>query len=209
MPVPRLILPLVSSVLLIASSGCSLRYDADDLRGQGAGALGDASLGSPGGDDDDPSGDADDGDSDAPDDDGSSGDAGSSDDGADDGSHGDGGPGDDGADGSDDDGTDGGADDGTDDGSDDGGGNPDAGTGNPPIDSGTSEPPIDAGVPPDCGGAEEECCLTEPECETWTQCTAGTCKVCGGKVEIVMRVPSVGKRHMARLCCEKAGKSGT
>lgn len=35
---------------------------------------------------------------------------------------------------------------------------------------------------------------------------ASTCKFCGNKVEIVMRVPSVGKRHMARLCCEKAGK---
>ena len=36
---------------------------------------------------------------------------------------------------------------------------------------------------------------------------ASTCKVCGNKVEIVMRVPSVGKRHIARLCCEKAGKA--
>jgi hypothetical protein len=35
---------------------------------------------------------------------------------------------------------------------------------------------------------------------------ASTCRNCGNKVEIVMRVPSVGKRHMARLCCEKAGK---
>jgi hypothetical protein len=38
---------------------------------------------------------------------------------------------------------------------------------------------------------------------------ASTCKVCGGKVEIVLRVPSVGKRHIARLCCEKAGKPST
>ncbi len=36
---------------------------------------------------------------------------------------------------------------------------------------------------------------------------ANTCKICGNKVEIVMRVPSVGKRHMARLCCEKARKA--
>jgi hypothetical protein len=36
---------------------------------------------------------------------------------------------------------------------------------------------------------------------------ANTCKICGNRTEIVMRVPSVGKRHMARLCCEKAGKS--
>jgi hypothetical protein len=35
---------------------------------------------------------------------------------------------------------------------------------------------------------------------------ASKCKVCGNKIEIVMRVPSVGKRFMARLCCEKAGK---
>ena len=50
---PRLILPLLSSFLLIAGSGCSLRYDADDLRGVGAGAVGDASLGFPGDDDGD------------------------------------------------------------------------------------------------------------------------------------------------------------
>lgn len=36
---------------------------------------------------------------------------------------------------------------------------------------------------------------------------ATTCKICGNKSELVMRVPSVGKRHMARLCCEKAGKA--
>jgi hypothetical protein len=36
---------------------------------------------------------------------------------------------------------------------------------------------------------------------------ASTCKVCGNKTEMVMRVPSVGKRTMARLCCEKAGKA--
>lgn len=36
---------------------------------------------------------------------------------------------------------------------------------------------------------------------------ASTCKVCGNKTEIVMRVPGVGKRHFARLCCEKAGKA--
>ncbi len=36
---------------------------------------------------------------------------------------------------------------------------------------------------------------------------ASTCKICGNKTEIVMRVPSVGKRRIARLCCEKAGKA--
>lgn len=36
---------------------------------------------------------------------------------------------------------------------------------------------------------------------------ASTCKTCGNKSEMVMRVPSVGKRFMARLCCEKAGKA--
>ena len=36
---------------------------------------------------------------------------------------------------------------------------------------------------------------------------ASTCKVCGNKTEIVMRVPSVGKRYMARLCCEKSQKA--
>jgi hypothetical protein len=36
---------------------------------------------------------------------------------------------------------------------------------------------------------------------------AQTCRTCGNKVEIVMRVPSVGKRFIARLCCEKAGKA--
>lgn len=32
------------------------------------------------------------------------------------------------------------------------------------------------------------------------------CRYCGNKVEVVMRVPSVGKKHMARLCCERAGR---
>lgn len=36
---------------------------------------------------------------------------------------------------------------------------------------------------------------------------ASTCKVCGNKTEMVLRIPSVGKRYMARLCCEKAGKA--
>ena len=36
---------------------------------------------------------------------------------------------------------------------------------------------------------------------------ASTCKVCGNKTEIVLRVPSVGKKFVARLCCEKAGKA--
>jgi hypothetical protein len=30
------------------------------------------------------------------------------------------------------------------------------------------------------------------------------CKLCGNNVESVMRVPAQGKRHMARLCCERA-----
>jgi hypothetical protein len=36
---------------------------------------------------------------------------------------------------------------------------------------------------------------------------ATSCRICGNKTEMVMRVPSVGKRFMARLCCEKAGKA--
>jgi hypothetical protein len=36
---------------------------------------------------------------------------------------------------------------------------------------------------------------------------ASTCKICGNKTEMVLRVPSVGKRYMSRLCCEKAGKA--
>lgn len=30
------------------------------------------------------------------------------------------------------------------------------------------------------------------------------CRFCGNPVEVVMRLPARGKRHMARLCCEKA-----
>ena len=30
------------------------------------------------------------------------------------------------------------------------------------------------------------------------------CRTCGNKVEVVMRVPSLGKKYMARLCCERA-----
>ena len=33
------------------------------------------------------------------------------------------------------------------------------------------------------------------------------CRVCGNPVEVVMRLPARGKRHMARICCEKAGKA--
>jgi hypothetical protein len=29
------------------------------------------------------------------------------------------------------------------------------------------------------------------------------CRYCGQKVETVLRIPSVGKKHMARLCCER------
>jgi hypothetical protein len=32
------------------------------------------------------------------------------------------------------------------------------------------------------------------------------CRICGNKVEVVMRVPTEGRRHMARLCCERAGR---
>jgi hypothetical protein len=32
------------------------------------------------------------------------------------------------------------------------------------------------------------------------------CRYCGSKVEVVMRVPSVGRKYMARLCCERAGR---
>ena len=31
------------------------------------------------------------------------------------------------------------------------------------------------------------------------------CNACGNKIEVVLRVPKQGKKHMARLCCEKAG----
>jgi hypothetical protein len=30
------------------------------------------------------------------------------------------------------------------------------------------------------------------------------CKLCGNNIESVMRIPAQGKRHMARLCCERA-----
>ena len=30
------------------------------------------------------------------------------------------------------------------------------------------------------------------------------CRACGNPIEVVMRLPARGKRHMARLCCEKA-----
>ena len=29
------------------------------------------------------------------------------------------------------------------------------------------------------------------------------CRFCGQKVETVLRIPTVGKKHMARLCCER------
>jgi hypothetical protein len=30
------------------------------------------------------------------------------------------------------------------------------------------------------------------------------CRFCGNPVETVMRLPARGKRHIARLCCEKS-----
>jgi hypothetical protein len=34
------------------------------------------------------------------------------------------------------------------------------------------------------------------------------CRICGNPVEVVMRLPARGKRHMARLCCERAAAKG-
>lgn len=31
-----------------------------------------------------------------------------------------------------------------------------------------------------------------------------TCKYCGDKIEIVMRLPAQGRRQLVRLCCERA-----
>jgi hypothetical protein len=33
------------------------------------------------------------------------------------------------------------------------------------------------------------------------------CRYCNTKVETVLRIPSVGKKHMARVCCERAKAS--
>jgi hypothetical protein len=30
------------------------------------------------------------------------------------------------------------------------------------------------------------------------------CRSCGNKVDVIMRVPSEGRKYMARLCCERA-----
>lgn len=34
------------------------------------------------------------------------------------------------------------------------------------------------------------------------------CRFCGNPVETVLRLPARGKRHIARLCCEKAAAKG-
>jgi len=38
---------------------------------------------------------------------------------------------------------------------------------------------------------------------------AAPCKICGNKVEVVLRVPREGgRKYMARVCCERAGIAG-
>lgn len=55
--------------------------------------------------------------------------------------------------------------------------------------------------------AKKETSKTNVAARAEQKALASTCRVCGNKSELVMRVPSVGKRYMARLCCEKAGKA--
>ena len=52
--------------------------------------------------------------------------------------------------------------------------------------------------------AKEKASKTNVAARAEQKALANTCKVCGNKVEIVMRIPAQGKRYMARVCCERA-----
>jgi hypothetical protein len=37
--------------------------------------------------------------------------------------------------------------------------------------------------------------------------TVALCRYCGTRIETVLRVPAAGKKHMARLCCERKAQA--
>jgi hypothetical protein len=52
--------------------------------------------------------------------------------------------------------------------------------------------------------AKEKSSKTNVSARMAAKAEAAKCKLCGNKIETVMRIPAEGKRHMARICCERA-----
>jgi hypothetical protein len=53
--------------------------------------------------------------------------------------------------------------------------------------------------------AKEKASKTNVTARLADKAAQSLCRHCGNKVETVLRLPAVGKRHMARVCCEKSG----
>jgi hypothetical protein len=52
--------------------------------------------------------------------------------------------------------------------------------------------------------AKEKASKTNVTARMKDKAAQAQCKLCGNKVEMVMRIPAQGKRFMARVCCERA-----
>jgi hypothetical protein len=57
--------------------------------------------------------------------------------------------------------------------------------------------------------AKEKASKTNVSARLADKAVKAKCKFCGNNVETVMRVPAQGKRHMARICCERAKAPGS
>ena len=52
--------------------------------------------------------------------------------------------------------------------------------------------------------AKEKMSKTNVAARQQAKATVALCRHCGQKAETVLRIPSVGKKHFARICCERA-----
>ncbi|MBI3911485.1 MAG: hypothetical protein HY320_11205 [Armatimonadetes bacterium] len=53
--------------------------------------------------------------------------------------------------------------------------------------------------------AKEKTSKTNVQARAQEKAQAALCRFCGHKAEVVLRVPPDGRKHMVRLCCERAG----
>jgi hypothetical protein len=51
--------------------------------------------------------------------------------------------------------------------------------------------------------AKEKMSKTNVAARAQAKSSVALCRFCGQKVETVLRIPSVGKKHFARVCCER------
>jgi hypothetical protein len=52
--------------------------------------------------------------------------------------------------------------------------------------------------------AKEKMSKTNVAARQQAKAAVALCRYCGQKAETVLRIPSVGKKHFARICCERA-----